>query len=261
MRKALVTASLVALLAIQPALAQTNTSTDITKPTISGVTFGSVKATTAVVSWMTNEPATSYVDFGLTEVYDKTLGEGSYVTTHSVTLLGMTAETLYHFRVRSKDAAGNETVSTDTILPTIASTVNTNTVTNTNTVVNLNANKNTNTAVNKNANANTNKNTNVNKNSNTNKNANLNANKNTNLNGNTNTGSDLFNQNANTSTTGIINSSVDTNTDLTNVNASTPIKSSDGRAGIALIALGIILLFGIVGFAWWKARRPPTVRP
>jgi hypothetical protein len=265
MRKLIVIASCLAILTYLPARAQTNTATDVTKPTISGVTVGSVKATTAVVSWTTNEAATSYVDFGLTDVYDKTLGEGSYLTAHSVTLLGMTTNTLYHFRIRSKDAAGNEAVSTDTTLTTTSATVNTNTVSNantaanTNTVLNTNSttNKNTNTAKNTNVavNSNTNKNTNINRNLNANRNTNSNANASANVN----SGTDIFNQNVNADSDSVVAMLENTNTDLTNVNTTSITPTSDGRAGIVLIVVGILLLIGIIGFAWWKARRPTNV--
>lgn len=257
MRKAIVTASLVGLLACQPVLAQTAVA-----PSISNVSYSSITATTAVISWTTNNVAsTSYVDFGLTDVYGNTLGNGTPVTVHSVPLLGLTPGTQYHFRVRSMEPVSNlESKSTDIIFPTAAATVNANANTNTNTnsntnSANVNSNKNTNTP------KNINSTTNANKNTNTAKNANVNSNKNTNLN--TNSGLDLFNQNTNDNVNAnTTNDSLDnTNADLTNVNAVTPTDSSDGRAGIVLIAIGVLLLVGIIGFAWWKARKPPVVRP
>ena len=266
MRKLIVIASFVALLAFQPAIAQTNTSATATKPVISAVTVSSLKNTSAIVTWTTDVAATSYVDFGTSDLYGNTLGEGSYVTSHSVTLLGMSAGTLYHFRVRSKEAvAGLESVSTDTTLTTAASAVNTNVASNTNTATNtnknsnantntnLNANKNTNTATNKNAN----KNTNTAKNTNTNRNTNLNSN----LNANTNTSSDIFNQNINSDTESVTGTLENTNEDITNVNSSTTTSTSDGRAGIILIIVGVLLLVGIIYFAWRKARQSPVVRP
>ncbi len=233
-----------------PALAQTNTPTDVTKPTISGVTVSGISSSAATVTWTTNEPATSYVDFGPSDVYGNTLGDGQYLTTHSVSVLGLTSSSLYHFRVRSKDAAGNEATSTDTTLTTASAT-------NTNTTANSNAN--TNTALNTNtvkANTNAaNKNTNTTKNTNTNKNANrnTNTNKNTNanLNGNTNESEDIFNRNTNVT----VDDSTNLNTSVVNTNtASTAASASDGRAGIFLIVLGLLVLVGVIGFAWYKLR-------
>lgn len=244
-----------------PVFAQTNTPTDITKPTISGVTVSGVASTVATVTWTTNEPATSYVDFGPSDIYGNTLGEGQYLTTHSVSVLGLTPSTLYHFRVRSKDAAGNEATSTDTTLTTAAAT-NTNTAANTNSS-NLNTNAvantnmvkaNTNTA---NKNTNTAKNINTNKNTNRNTNTNANKNVNTNLNTNSSATEDIFNRNTNAT----IEESTNLNTSVVNSNsASAAVSTSDGRTGILLIALGVLVLIGVVGFAWYKLRHQATPR-
>ena len=261
MRKENLMKKLIAVLALSvlvalPAQAQTNTPTDLTKPTISGVTVSGISSSSATVTWTTNEPATSYVDFGPSDVYGNTLGDGQYLTTHTVNVLGLTPSTLYHFRVRSKDAAGNESTSTDTTLTTTGAT-------NANTAVNANTNKNTNTAVNTNSNTNTvkantntaNKNTNLNKNVNTNKNTNANKNTNTtNANSNVNSGTDLFNQNTNTTTEDVTNLNENIN-DNTNT-VTTDESNGDGRTGILLIVLGLVVLVGVVGFAWFKLRQP-----
>src|SRR5207249_8859104 len=44
--------------------------------------------------------------------------DASRVTAHTVTLNGLTAGTLYHYRVKSKDAAGNLAVSPDAVFTT-----------------------------------------------------------------------------------------------------------------------------------------------
>ena len=71
------------------------------------------------ITWQTNEPATSQVEYGLSAAYgnlsplDQTL-----VTAHSVSLTGLTSETVYHFRVISRDASNNEAMSQDSIFQT-----------------------------------------------------------------------------------------------------------------------------------------------
>lgn len=250
-----------------PVYAQTNEpvngSVDVTKPIISSVSISSITKNSSKISWTTNEISTSYVDFGPTDVYGNTLGDGTYTLTHEVALLGLTAETPYHFRIRSKDAAGNEAVSTDTTFTTLAATVNTNTSLNSNSSTNLNANKNTNTNANKNANVNlnANKNTNANKNVNSNKNLNTNANKNLNVSLDDSVG---VNSNLN----------VNTNEDLTNADVlgltdlnsnsnseSTGTSSSDGRTGLILIIGGVVLLIVIIIFAWKKLRGQSSFKP
>ncbi len=87
---------------------------DTTPPVISAVNASSITASGASITWTTNEPATSQVDYGPTTSYGQaTPLDSTKVTSHIVALSGLSASTLYHYRVRSKDAAGNEAVSSD----------------------------------------------------------------------------------------------------------------------------------------------------
>lgn len=69
--------------------------------------------TSAAISWVTNEAADSYVEFGTTTSYGYVQGTADLVTNHSVTIIGLSSQVTYHFRVRSRDAAGNTGVSPD----------------------------------------------------------------------------------------------------------------------------------------------------
>lgn len=92
----------------------TTTTADSTPPVISGVTTSTITGTTATVTWTTNEPADSQVDFGTRSNYDKsTSATSTFVTSHSQMITGLTANTRYHYRAKSKDAAGNLGASTD----------------------------------------------------------------------------------------------------------------------------------------------------
>src|SRR5574341_291157 len=93
---------------------------DTTPPTISGVVASSTGATSTVITWSTNEPSTSVVDYGLGTSYGSTSTDATLVTSHSRTLIGLTASTTYHFRVRSADAAGHASSSTDFVFTTSA---------------------------------------------------------------------------------------------------------------------------------------------
>jgi len=87
---------------------------DTTPPTISDIAATGVTATTANICWSTDEPATGQVEYGLTTSYGSTTTlDEDLVTSHSVSLSGLTAGTTYHYRVKSKDATGNEAVSVD----------------------------------------------------------------------------------------------------------------------------------------------------
>lgn len=96
---------------------------DTTAPTISAVATSSITGTSAVITWTTNEPATSQSNYGLTTSYGTTTTlDATLVTSHSITLTGLNPNTTYNFRVRSKDGAGNERVSGNFIFTTAAAT-------------------------------------------------------------------------------------------------------------------------------------------
>ena len=94
-------------------------SPDTTAPVISGVASTSITTSGATVSWTTNEAATSQVEYGQTTSYgSSTTLDPNLVTSHSVNLSGLTANTTYHYRVISKDSSGNSATSGDFSLTT-----------------------------------------------------------------------------------------------------------------------------------------------
>jgi hypothetical protein len=61
------------------------------------------------------------VEYGPTASYEAiTTLDATLVTSHSVSLSELTPGTIYHYRVKSKDASGNEAVSADQTLTTVA---------------------------------------------------------------------------------------------------------------------------------------------
>ena len=95
---------------------------DFTLPVLSAI--GAVPATTsAVVTWNTNEIANSQVEYGLTTSYGSSTPLSTlFVTAHSRTISGLAPNTLYHYRVKSRDPAGNLAMSADQTFTTSAST-------------------------------------------------------------------------------------------------------------------------------------------
>lgn len=90
------------------------TARDTTPPVISSVAASSITSSTATINWSTNEPADSQVDYGTTTSYgSSTTLNATLVTSHSQALSGLAGSTLYHYRVKSKDAAGNLATSGD----------------------------------------------------------------------------------------------------------------------------------------------------
>ncbi|MDX6628449.1 MAG: hypothetical protein QOH00_695 [Gaiellales bacterium] len=93
---------------------QTTTAADTTPPVISGVAAGSVTSTGASVSWSTDEASDSQVEYGTTTGYGSSSAiDSTAVLNHSRSLAGLAAGTLYHYRVKSRDAAGNLATSGD----------------------------------------------------------------------------------------------------------------------------------------------------
>ncbi|MBM4450830.1 MAG: redoxin domain-containing protein, partial [Chloroflexi bacterium] len=79
---------------------------------LSAIMASDTTPSTATITWQSNQPATSQIEYGTTESYGSmTATDTRLVTSHSATLTGLAPATTYHFRVRSKDAAGTEIVS------------------------------------------------------------------------------------------------------------------------------------------------------
>ncbi len=100
----------------------TTTAVDRTPPVVSGLAPSEETTSSATIKWTTDEAATSQVEYGLTEEYGQTTAEDTNLaTSHSVELSKLEAGKTYHFRVISRDAANNETISGDMTLDTKAS--------------------------------------------------------------------------------------------------------------------------------------------
>jgi len=87
--------------------------TDKTAPTISGVNVSNVTESGAIITWITNEPATSQVQYQKPEnVSSTTPLDNNLTTSHSVILTKLDSGTTYNFTIMSQDAAGNQAMST-----------------------------------------------------------------------------------------------------------------------------------------------------
>jgi hypothetical protein len=116
-----------------------STSGTTTKPVISSVNAptATIATTSATITWKTDVLSSSQVEYGTSASYgslepgtpatdpsykDPTTSQYKYlgVVDHSVTLTGLTANTTYHYRVKSKNKAGTEAVSGDSQFTTTA---------------------------------------------------------------------------------------------------------------------------------------------
>jgi len=99
------------------------------RPVVSGVSATALTTTSESIAWTTDVAATSVVDYGPTTGYGASASNAALVTSHQVTLPGLTPGTTYHYQVTSADAAGNAssagdftftTATPDTTAPAIA---------------------------------------------------------------------------------------------------------------------------------------------
>jgi ECF sigma factor/Concanavalin A-like lectin/glucanases superfamily len=98
-----------------------NITLDTAAPILSGVSAVSSTPTTGTISWSTNEVSTTVVDYGTTATYGQSSPINStLVLAHNLVLNGLSPATNYHYRVRSSDAAGNESIGNDAVLTTLA---------------------------------------------------------------------------------------------------------------------------------------------
>ena len=87
---------------------------DTTPPTLSSINATGLTSTGATITWTTNEASDTQVQYGTSTSYGSTTTlNSSLVTSHSVSLSGLPAGTVIHYRVLSKDASGNLATSAD----------------------------------------------------------------------------------------------------------------------------------------------------
>ena len=92
---------------------------DTTAPVVTDIHSTAITATSVTITWTTNENSDSQVEYGTTSAYgtSNTL-DAAPVTSHSMTVAGLSADTVYHFRVHSADAATNAAASADNVFQT-----------------------------------------------------------------------------------------------------------------------------------------------
>jgi parallel beta-helix repeat protein len=93
---------------------------DTTAPTISNIVVSNVTETSAVVSWITDEPSNTQLSYGLDTNYELSEPtDNSYITSHTVSIDRLNPSTTYHIKLKSTDSAGNEGVSNDITVVTL----------------------------------------------------------------------------------------------------------------------------------------------
>lgn len=102
--------------------------------TISSLSISDVSQTSVKITWTTNSDANSVIDYGTSSSYGSTKSDSTMTTSHSLTLDSLSANTTYHFNVKSTDSSSNTAeVGDNTFVSSKAATTSTTTVTNTTT--------------------------------------------------------------------------------------------------------------------------------
>jgi hypothetical protein len=97
-------------------------------PAISGVTASGITQSGATIVWSTDVGSDSRVNYGVTTAYgSSTPLNSSLVTSHSLTLTGLSAATTYHYQVASASSAGTPVTSSDFTFTTAAAATGDNT--------------------------------------------------------------------------------------------------------------------------------------
>ena len=95
------------------------TSPDSAQPVISGVVATGITGSSAIISWTTDVPATSRIDYGATTNYEvPSIIDSGLRTSHQISLSPLDTNTTYHYRVRSTNASGRERVDVDNTFTT-----------------------------------------------------------------------------------------------------------------------------------------------
>lgn len=102
-----------------PITVKVNNVADTVAPVISSISVSSISSSGVTVTWKTDEASDTQVEYGLTSSYgSQTTLKTALVTSHSQSISGLRSSTTYHYRVKSRDKAGNLAVSGDRIFTT-----------------------------------------------------------------------------------------------------------------------------------------------
>ncbi|MBI5213916.1 MAG: carboxypeptidase regulatory-like domain-containing protein, partial [Nitrospirae bacterium] len=89
-------------------------------PVINNVTVSNITNNSATITWTTDQPSDSIVEYGITQAYGSSVTDLTLTTNHSIVLTNLTPGTTYHFRVTSKNSYGFPSSSGDNTFTTIS---------------------------------------------------------------------------------------------------------------------------------------------
>jgi hypothetical protein len=88
-------------------------------PTISNVVVSNITKNSATITWTTDQPASSYVEYGATTSYGSLATDSALTSSHTIILTNLLPATLYHFRVTSANEYGFSSTSVDYTFRTV----------------------------------------------------------------------------------------------------------------------------------------------
>ena len=99
------------------------TEVDETPPEITETEAIDITQNSVTITWKTNEPCTSQVEFGKADTYGQLSDiDNNFTTIHNITITGLEIGTTYHYRAISEDEHGNENISEDYTFKTLEKT-------------------------------------------------------------------------------------------------------------------------------------------
>jgi hypothetical protein len=99
-----------------------NTANAQIPPVLSSISSGSPTTTSATITWSTDQSSNSKVVYGTTNAYGSVTSNASLVTSHTVSLTGLSSGVTYHYAAVSANAQGYTATSTDQTFTTFNST-------------------------------------------------------------------------------------------------------------------------------------------
>jgi hypothetical protein len=77
------------------------------------ITRSAISRDSVTIQWTTTDAADSRIEYGFDTGYGTPVSDTALTRQHSLVLTGLTPGRIYHYRVRSKNAAGSEVISGD----------------------------------------------------------------------------------------------------------------------------------------------------
>ncbi|MDI6841127.1 MAG: FG-GAP-like repeat-containing protein, partial [bacterium] len=103
-----------------PIFLGTEPQIDTVPPVISNIQAIDIGEHEATITWYTDEPSHSEVEYGETSEYGNTISKDALVKHHQILLINLKANTQYHYQVKSRDLDGNTCESGDDTFTTLA---------------------------------------------------------------------------------------------------------------------------------------------